>query len=158
MKTVLIMSMWVLTNSAFAQVDDDFTFKYFLSPRPTTRAPFVTANWDFKPMVQIPALKVVKSKRANAELDASFFTSAGGGISLQRTILKGTNNYTTFSTSLIALVNGDTSKDDPLDLSCALTIGFFDNILQLGIGRDFGSVNGSRWFGLLSAGINLTNN
>lgn len=160
-KFVPILTVFFLsTLSSYAQ-DDESMFDYFFKPRPIQKG-IVESNpiWEFKPSVQIPALKLTESNRENAQIDASFLASAGGGITLQRSIQKDGKNYSTISWSpAIFLLTGDTTEDNPLDLSYCTTIGFLNNIIQIGAGYDLGVVeNRSRFFGVLSFGINLTNN
>ena len=57
------------------------------------------------------------------------------------------------------LITGDRTKDEPLDLSYCTTVGFFNNLLQIGVGYEFW--NGRRqksFFPVTSLGINITNN
>lgn len=138
-------------------------FSYFFKPRPVEQGMGLMESppiWEFKPTVQIPAIKVTESVRDGAQLDATFLASTGGGITLQKTIEREKKNYAIFSWSpVIILLTGDTSKDNPLDLSYCTTIGFFNNLIQFGAGWDFGVVEErSRFFGVLSLGINITNN
>jgi len=163
MKKIMILLTLLFLNTTVAisqEQDDGSIFKYFFKPRPVDNTLANQAHWDLKPIVQIPAIKLTESTRQDAEIDATFLASAGGGISLQHTIQKDGKNYSEYGASLIVLLSGDTStKGAVLDISAGITIGFLNNLIQLGTGRDFGSVgNRSRWFGLLSFGINLTNN
>lgn len=138
-------------------------FSYFFKVRPVeTGVGFVEEPpiWEFKPTVQIPAIKVTESIRDGAQLDATFLASTGGGITLQKRIVRDKKNYAIFSWSpVIILLTGDTSKDNPLDLSYCSTVGIFNNLIQFGAGWDFGVVEErSRVFGVLSLGININNN
>ncbi len=159
---VLFCSIILFFTFSVQAQENDGLFKYFFKARPVELG-FVDSNkpkWEFKPTVQIPAIKVTESIRENAQLDATFLASAGGGLTLQNTIVKDGKNYSKFSwTPVMFLLTGDTSKDNPLDLSYCTTVGFFNNLLQFGIGYDFGTVQDrSRVFGVLSLGINITNN
>jgi len=59
---------------------------------------------------------------------------------------------------LTVLISGDTAEGSTLDISYATTVGFFNNALMLGLGYDFGQVEGRRrTFFLLSVGINFNN-
>ena len=186
MRKLLVIStvLTVITTVATGQ-ELDLSFKHFLKPRPvrvmidTT----VVANtemamdrllpggatvlvdenrlvWEFKPLVQIPAIRLTESVRENAKVDATFLASAGGGITFQRSALQDDGRWgSTFGVSAVVLIAGDTSQDVVLDFSVGLTLGFFNNLIQVGAGYDLGQVNDrSRLFGLLSAGINLTSN
>lgn len=163
MKTTSISIFFVLLFSSVGVSAQENTglFKYFFKPRPVSLgiAEFKPI-WEFKPTVQIPAIKVTETVRENAQLDATFLASAGGGLTLQRTIIKNGSNYASLSWSpVLILLTGDTSKDNPLDSSYCSTLGFFNNLLQIGVGYDFGAVeNRSRIFGVLTLGINITNN
>ncbi len=147
---------------AHAKEEEKSAWRYFFKPKPIMQfGESASAEWLFKPTIQIPALKLTKSIRTDAIADATLFASAGGGITYQRTIQKNNQNYSTFSVSLIALLMGDTSKTgEVLDFSVAGTLGFLNNIIQVGLGFDLGKVPAERGrlFFLLSAGINLTNN
>lgn len=154
------MFFWSMHLTIVAQ-EKNGLFDYFFKVRPIEMGLMeVEPIWEFKPTVQIPAFKITESSRENAQLDATFLASTGGGVTLQKRIVKDDKNYAIFSWSpAIILITGDTSKDDPLDLSYCTTIGFFNNLIQLGAGWDFGEVEGrSRWFGVISAGININNN
>jgi hypothetical protein len=113
-------------------------------------------------VVSIPAFKIVESSRKNAQLDARILTQVGGGVSYQNLVYDSTNEkwISTFSFSpMTILISGNTANDDPIDLSYAMTVGFFDNLIMLGAGWDFGNVEDdrSRFFGLLSIGVNFNN-
>jgi len=114
-----------------------------------------------RPIVNLPAFKIIESSRENAEVDVEILTSVGAGISYQimRPVKDKDRWYTTFSFSpLTALLSGNSSGDSALDLSLALTIGFFNNMFMVGIGYDLGVVSDrSRYFGLMSVGINFNN-
>ncbi len=155
----IILIILILAGRVLAQ-NDNSHFKYFFKPRPLNGLVSNTKNWDFKPLVQIPAIKVIESSRSNSLVDASFLVSAGGGLTLQRSYEKDNKNYVDLSWSpVIFLLSGETAKEKPLDLSVCTTVGFFNNLLQFGAGVDLGFVeNRSRFFVVLSFGINLTNN
>lgn len=120
-------------------------------------------QWEWRPQITIPALKITKSKRAEAKLDAQILTSVGGGLSLQKLIVVEENGVkrwvSNFSySSLTVLISGDTAEGSTLDISYATTVGFFNNALMFGLGYDFGRVEGRRrTFFLMSIGINLNN-
>ena len=124
-----------------------------------------TTETAWRPVVNLPALKLTESVRPDAQVDGQVLTSVGGGISVQR--LRWNSNkgdeggwVSTFSFSpLTILVSGNFGGDDArLDVSPAMTIGFFDNVIMFGGGWDLGKVTGrSRAFGLLSIGINFNN-
>lgn len=133
------------------------TLDHFLIPRTSTAVD--TAFWELKPTVQVPALKLRESTRPNAKLDVTAFSSAGAGITFQRTIRKAEKNYATISASLIAMFSATTSPSSLANFGIGITGGLFNNLLQAGIGWDAGEVpDGKRFFGMLSLGINLTNN
>jgi hypothetical protein len=122
-------------------------------------ASFTCAQW--RPVVTIPALRLTQSTRANAVVDAFLLTSVGGGLSWQRLRWDPARKRyeSTFSVSpATVLLAGRIAGDNTLDVSYATTVGFFNNLLMLGAGYDLGTVKGrSRWFGLLSVGINFNN-
>src|SRR5271157_585578 len=89
----------VLSTTIFPAVIFDQPFNFFFKPRPVATNEFSTdpnsprlvnptildslksnIYWEFKPIVQVPALKVNKSIRTNATLDVVAFMSTGGGV------------------------------------------------------------------------------
>ncbi len=82
----------------------------FFKPRPIESGILnVKPIWEFKPAVQIPVIKVTESVRPQTKLDAAILASAGGGITLQRRIIKNESNYSSFSWSpVLILLTGDT--------------------------------------------------
>jgi hypothetical protein len=143
--------------------------KFFSSvppPAPKSDQPGLPAvgseKWELRPIVTIPALKITESTREDAKVDVFLLTSTGGGISYQHLKYDDEKKkwYVTFSWSLpTVLLSGNLSADNPVDFSVASTVGFYNNLIMLGGGYDLGAVKGrSRWFGVLSIGINLNNN
>ncbi len=117
--------------------------------------------WKWRPIVSLPALKLTESSRSDAKVDALLLTSTGGGISLQKTFYDKVDKRwkSTFSWSpATILLSGNLSADNPINISYATTVGFFNNLLMIGAGYDLGEVTGrSRFFGVLSIGINFNN-
>lgn len=117
--------------------------------------------WKWRPIVSLPALKLTESTRADAQIDALLLTSTGGGVSLQKTYYDEVDKRwkSTFSWSPVTiLLSGNLSSENPINISYATTIGFFNNLLMIGAGYDLGEVTGrSRYFGVLSIGINFNN-
>ena len=134
-------------------------------PAPSTEGPDPTGKVptrsEWRPVVNLPALKLVESSRDDAKVDALLLTSTGGGISWQK--LKWDSEEkkwkSTFSISpATILLSGNLSADNPIDISYAATVGFFNNLIMLGGGYDLGSVSDrSRFFGVISIGINFNN-
>lgn len=127
-------------------------------------------EWEWRPIVSIPALKITDSSRDGAKLDAMLLTSVGGGITWQKgkNVKKFDNqgqeierwrSSFSWSPATILLAGNFTNENSTLDISYAQTIGFFDNLLMLGGGYNFGYVEEgrSRFFLLLSIGINFNN-
>lgn len=123
-------------------------------------------KWKLRPLVSLPALKITQSTREDAEADVFLLTSTGGGISFQKleAVPPDQENpsgkwKSTFSWSpLTVLLSGNLAADDPIDLSLATTVGFFNNLLMFGVGYDLGTVEGrGRGFGVVSIGINFNN-
>ena len=139
--------------------------KKFFSPVPKPTAALApgtpaTRN-EWRPVVSLPAMKLVESSRPDAKVDALLLTSTGGGISWQKLKLDAASNKwkCTFSFSPATfLLSGNFTADNPIDISYAMTVGFFNNLLMIGGGYDLGTVSGrSRFFGLISIGINFNN-
>jgi hypothetical protein len=137
-------------------------FVYFLKARaiPNNAQCLDTAYWWLKPTVSVPVLQLRRSNSANTKLDVSTMASAGGGLTYQRTVVQDGKNYSTISLSIIELLaaNPGATGINP-DFAAGILCGMFNNLLQGGIGYDFGNVpSGHRWFLMLSFGVNLTNN
>lgn len=122
----------------------------------------------FRPQVAIPAFKLIESSREDAKIDALVLTSVGGGISLQKikeVTVTNTNGRPEIKSKvewswspITVLFSADSGADNPIDIALATTFGFFNNLVMIGGGYDLGSVTGrSRWFGLLSVGVNFNN-
>lgn len=174
MKKLFLLSIILFQSLSFSQTEsgvsnEESWFKKFFSPIPspiknTDRLGQVSSEepkWALRPIVVLPALKLTESTRKDAKLDALLLTSTGGGISYQRLVYNTEDKKyeCTFSWSpLTVLLSGNLSSDNPIDLSLATTVGFFNNLIMFGCGYDLGSVGErSRFFGLLSIGINLNN-
>lgn len=113
-------------------------------------------GWKFRADVVIPMFKITPSKEKGIITQVNMLTDIGGGLQLAN--FKNNNNgepVNIFSFSpFTVLVSGD--PDQFINLSWASTIGFHNNIVQMGVGYDFGKIDASRigrWFFLLSAGI-----
>lgn len=121
----------------------------------------VAEKSSWRPVVTLPALKLVETSREDAKIDALLLTSTGGGISWQKLKYDEEDEKwkSTFSVSPITiLLSGNLSSETPIDISYAATVGFFNNLIMVGGGYDLGSVSGrSRFFGLISIGINFNN-
>ena len=174
---VSVIVVLVCVNSASAQEDSSkksWIGRFFSSvPPPDTiitppllgystksDTTIVKKKWEFRPTVTLPAFKLVESTREDSNVDVFVLTSVGGGISLQKLKHDGKKWKSQFSWSpLTILLSGNLNAEDTsLDLSIASTLGFFNNLLMVGGGYDLGSVkNRSRFFGLLSVGINFNN-
>lgn len=119
----------------------------------------VTKEW--RPIVNLPAFKLVESSRENAQVDALVLTSTGGGVAWQKlkydSATKKWKSLISVSPATI-LLSGNLSANSPIDIAYAATVGFLNNYIMVGAGYDLGTVEGrSRVFGLLSVGINFNN-
>jgi len=119
-----------------------------------------TKSWDFKPTVQVPAFVLYESKQPNTLLEMHILKRAGAGITLQYSSVVNEKNYAHFSWSpALILLGAEVDKTPIYDIAYCTAVGFFNNRFQIGCGYDFGTVTDrSRFFGLLSLGINITNN
>ncbi len=120
-------------------------------------------KWDWQATVTIPALKVVETSRDGAVVDVFLLTSTGGGIVYQKVVRENETSpwrsVFAWSPGTILLSGNLTDSNSAIDIAYAQTIGFFDNKLQFGFGVDLGVVKDrSRFFGLLSIGININQN
>jgi hypothetical protein len=162
---VFIVFFSCLSDVSFAQ-----NLKAFFSPIPKPKTALAPGEsyekmWKWRPTVALPALKLIDSDQGDRKLDAFLLASTGGGLSLQQGEFFTDNDQQkrwrcNFSWSPITvLLSGDLSADNPVNISYATTLGFFNNLLMIGVGYDFGDITGrnSRLFGLLSVGINLNN-
>ena len=153
MKKLLLMAVsFAVINVANCQI------KAFFAPIDENVAT-KKSEWKLRPVVNIPAFKVIESNRDNAEVDVLMLSSVGGGISLQNIKRVNGKPYCNFSWSPVTfLLSGNLASDNPIDLSVATSFGIFNNLIMIGVGYDFGMVeNRSRFFGLLSFGINFNN-
>jgi len=161
MKTTL--TIFALTICFIANAQSGL--KKFFSPIPNQSYELTdsieTSRNEWRPIISLPAFKILESSRPDAKVDALLLTSTGGGISWQK--LKKNDKSgkweSTFSFSpATILISGNLTSSNPIDISYATTVGFFNNLIMFGIGYDLGSVTGrSRVFGLVSIGINLNN-
>lgn len=124
-------------------------------------------GFKVKPSITLPAFKIYKSKKENTIADVAVMSGIGGGVSLvwydkknsiatplnSKTDVK-LKSYFTFS-PMTVLLRKEAEKGS-IDLSYAMTAGFFDDILMIGIGYDLGEVKDrNRLFLLLSIGANF---
>lgn len=144
------------TNTALSRFFDPI-------PKPELEIKGVQDNTrsEWRPVVAIPALKLIESTRENAQLDALVLTQVGGGVSYQKLEYDSENKKWVCKWSIspmTVLLSANTANDNPIDISYAATVGLFDNLIMVGVGWDFGDVGDrSRLFGLLSMGINFNN-
>jgi hypothetical protein len=117
--------------------------------------------WEFKPTVQVSATSIRAGATGADPMLVTFLSAAGPALTLQKTVQDANGvNYAQYSGSLAFLVTGRTDEGPTFQPAVALTVGFLNNIVQLGAGYELTAVNPSRQriFGLLSIGVNLTNN
>lgn len=170
---LLLLALVPLFLAAPATAADRFDqpFAYFFSPRPAVTYQAAAAlkmakesgaeltqaaYWQFKPEISIPALKITESTRPGAMLDVTIFTSAGGGVTYERSTLRDGKNYAPIAFSLMAFLSGNSADKQPIDIAGGFTVEFFNHLIQLGTGYNFGANGGP--FGLLSAGFALGQN
>lgn len=117
-------------------------------------------KWELKPMIAIPLLKFTESTSEDGALDATFITSSGTGVTYQKTEIVDDKFNAKYSVSGFFLVSGSLNDSNlSIDTAVCATFGVWNNRIQFGAGYDLGKVSGrSRFFGLASLGINLTNN
>jgi hypothetical protein len=169
MKYLLMILMVMLLSPCILfgadNPNNSSTIKSFFSRLPNPKNNEPEDSWEWRPVVAIPALKIVESSRSNAVIDAFILASVGGGVSLQHLKFDESGNngkgewVCSFSFSpLTVLLTGSYTADTQLDVSPAMTIGLWSNRIMVGAGYDLGEVSGrSRLFGLLSLGINFNN-
>jgi hypothetical protein len=117
-----------------------------------------TGWWVFKPTISVPLLQLRMSNDSTSKLDLSSLGGAGGGLTFERDVVVSGKNYSTMSISLIELIADNPPGYKP-DFAAGIVFGMFNNVLQCGLGYDFGSVlNGHRWFLMAGFGIALTRN
>jgi len=132
-------------------------------------------SWKLGPSITIPPLRVQESVRSNAKLDVVLSPSIGGGLSFvyakEHTVIEDgvakTVEERIFSWSPFTVLLGGSTIEDVknLDLSYAMTVGFFDDLIMTGFGYNFGSnvfqneagenVELSRWFYLVGFGMSF---
>jgi len=119
-------------------------------------------KWEWRPTVTLPAFKIVESTREDSNIDVFVLSSVGGGISYQKLKFDDETqrwkSIFSWSPLTVLLAGNLNDPDTSLDLSLATTLGFVNNLFMIGAGYDFGRVEDrSRFFGLLSVGINFNN-
>lgn len=119
-------------------------------------------EWKILGSFTLPLLKIMDTKEEGRELQASILTAAGVGFSICYIKGKVTDGeemkYRAFSFSpCILLLSGSIEANVKLDVSWAATVGFLNEMILIGVGRDFGKIEGrrSRWFLLFGLGITL---
>jgi hypothetical protein len=171
MKKYLAIFCLVFVSLSFSADTFNSPFQYFFKPRPIVLTPPVSTNkmmlvnpkgyldsllhngnWEFKPISSIAALKISKGSQ-------SLFSPAFGiGVTAERSVVKDSLNYSTYSISVLAFISDSSVAKTPVNFSPAATIGFLNNHLQVGAGYDFKAPTGSRFFGLIGYGLNITLN
>jgi hypothetical protein len=163
MKNLVFLFACLISISAYSQNSFNGFFKPI--PKPDIQnfmdSTDVQIEKKWRPVVSLPAFKLVESSREDAVIDALVLTSTGGGISYQVLEFDASKDRWkskfSFSPATI-LLSGNLTSDNPIDISYAMSVGFFDNLIMLGAGVDLGSVpDRSRFFGMISVGINFNN-
>ncbi|MDO9069596.1 MAG: hypothetical protein Q7W05_14235 [Deltaproteobacteria bacterium] len=171
---IVLLVSCVIIAPAHAQVEKESSWiKSFFSTVPPPETQFgimketeYSPVWKWRPIVALPAFKIVESTREDAEVDVFLLTSTGGGISWQKLKWEASESSSDggkwnclFSVSpLTVLISGNLQADDPLDISLASSVGVMNNLFMIGGGYDLGQVEGrGRWFGLISIGLNFNN-
>jgi len=171
MRYTIGLILILLSHSlAFSQTEASWIKEFFLPIPPpdsatklsTDRLASTTPRWEWRPNVTLPAFKLLESSRENSNIDVFVLTSVGGGISYQKLKYddksKKWKSIFSWSPLTFLLAGNINDKNTSLDLSVATTLGFVNNLFMVGFGYDLGSVeNRSRFFGLLSIGINFNN-
>ena len=130
--------------------------------QPEPVAGLASTKWEWRPTVTLPAFKIVESTREDSKIDVFVLSSVGGGISYQKLKFDDETqrwkSIFSWSPITVLLAGNLNDTDSPLDLSLATTLGFVNNLFMIGAGYDLGRVEDrSRFFGLLSIGINFNN-
>ena len=116
-------------------------------------------GWGFEESITIPVLKIVDvGGKDGVEAQAELYTGLGGGVcfSYQSTYADGTEHRIFTFSPLTILLSGQEGAEDTtiLNIAYAMTTGFFDDKIMVGVGRDFGEVGDrSRWFMMMSLGV-----
>ena len=140
------------------------TWDYFFHPRlngltlSEVTAPF---EWQFHPTLTINATCVRPSIASGVSSDVEFLSAAGPALTLQHTgIAPDGSNYADYSANLSLLLSGSTNSSPSIVPALAVTAGLFNNALEVGGGVDLVKRNDglSRFFVLVSLGVNITNN
>jgi hypothetical protein len=117
--------------------------------------------WKLRLMGMVPMFIATQSKVPDVLLDVAIMNRTGAGLSLQWVEYDAESEKwrCLFSVApCTPLLGGRLGSKDELDLGLAFLIGALDNRVMAGIGFDFGRVvDRSRWFGLLSIGLNFNN-
>jgi hypothetical protein len=157
-----ILSLFLLVT--ISTVSSAATWDYFFHARKvglklgaTTTSP----EWMFKPTFTIDATSIRPGTHPGVQTDESFLSAAGPALTLQHTILQpdGTN-YADYSGNIALLLTGQTNNGPSIVPAVAVTAGILNNIVNVGGGYDLQTRDDglSRFFVLVSLGVNLTNN
>lgn len=163
MKTVIISALVLFASLTC----DAQTFEYFFKARP--KMPVFGSNtmslvpgapgesrswWEFKPTFQVSAWKISKSEVPGKTLESTWLDAAGPGLTFQHATqnLNG-ENYADYAVSVVVLMSGSSVKAP--NIALAVPFGLFNNLIQVGPGYDF---SGSKVFGIINVGVNISNN
>ena len=159
MKRSMFILLFTLISISTLQAQ---TWDYFFHPRQNkgTLALGSVSEWQFHPTFTISATWI-RPGLSGTPANYQFLSAAGPALTLQHTkALEDGSNYADYSVNLVFLLSGESSTEPLFKSAVALAGGFFNNVIELGVGYDITkrTDNLSRIFFLVSVGVNLSNN
>jgi len=165
-RTIAIAILLVLAATVQAQ-----TWSNFWQPRPALKAEqhmmaapgavmIGNSILEFKPTAHI-AVTQIRPGLNGASTVTDFLDAFGPALTLQHSTQDVNGiNYADYSASAGLLLTGSTTQAPVFIPEAILTVGFFNNVLQAGVGYDLAARTDdlSRWSIHIGLGINITNN
>jgi hypothetical protein len=118
--------------------------------------PIGNKGWALDVSTSIPVMKIVESSSENADMDVLPVAGFGAGLCIYWADVNVPDHDKIVSINLPMLYLSTRFDDEKkLDLTVAGTLGFFDDLLSIGLGYETGALpyERSRWVGLLSFGV-----
>jgi len=115
-------------------------------------------GWMFDVATAVPLMKIVESNDANTKMDVLPVAGLGGGLCIYWTDVNVIDHKKIVALNAPMLYASTRIDDEKkLDLTVAATVGFFDNLIEFGVGYELGKLpyERSRLVGLFSLGVSF---
>jgi hypothetical protein len=122
----------------FKPVPPLFEQKYSFAQGTYTATPIDSSVFLFRPVFTASALMLTHSSEPGKVFDVSSFQNFGTGISYQHFIDNNGTAFCNYAINGLVLFSAIPAQSTSIDLSGAVTVGIFNNIVSLGIGYNFG--------------------